>query len=272
MTESKMADPAARSRGYTDSASLHRTATSGFAHRILANYRASSMPDIDQHHVPGFGPDRCAAYLSGTEGAPPRELLVRTLDSLRSKHAGDARLRALDLGCGPGRECVAMLQRGFRVIAIDPYEEMLVRARALIASDCAELADQIVFVKATLEQHAPTITPDSLDLVHAGFVLPFVAPAEFARSFALLRSGIAPGGYFVGQFFGPDDEFIRTSPKSAMTSHGAADIPVLFDGFDLLEHEEVNREGRIGQGRTGRTGRTKWWHVHHVVARRRSDG
>ena len=224
------------------------------------------MPESDEYHVQGFGPDRCEAYLKGTEGAPPRELLTRTLDSLQSEHASSARLRALDLGCGPGRECVALLKRGFRVTAVDPYEEMLQRARALVATDCAELADGMAFVKATLESYASSIAPNSFELVHAGFVLPFVAPAEFARAFALLRSGIAPGGYFVGQFFGPDDEFIRTSPKSAMTAHSAADIPVLFEGFELLEHEEVNREGRIGQGRT------KWWHVHHVVARRRSNG
>jgi tellurite methyltransferase len=222
------------------------------------------MPESDQHNVPGFDSERCAAYLAGTEGSPPRELLVRTLDSLRRAQSRGTRLRALDLGCGPGRECVALLQRGFRVVAVDPYAEMLERARALVQSECADVAGEIVFLQATLERFAVSITPDSFDLVHAGFVLPFVASAEFTSAFALLRAGIAPGGYFVGQFFGPEDEFIRTSPTSAMTAHTASDIPGLFDGFELLEHEEVNREGRVGRGRS------KWWHVHHVVARRAS--
>jgi SAM-dependent methyltransferase len=38
--------------------------------------------------------------------------------------------RVLDVGCGAGRHCIALAQRGYRVVGIDPSEAMLAAARA----------------------------------------------------------------------------------------------------------------------------------------------
>ena len=221
-----------------------------------------SAPDPDATAiVPAFHGDRCAAYLAGTEGAPPRELLLRALGLL----GAGVPLAALDLGCGPGRELPPLIRAGLSVTAVDPYPEMIARSKALLARECPAAAGGVRFIEATLEACAADLRPSAFGLVHAGFVLPFVLPARFGAAFDALSASIAPGGLLVAQFFGPDDEFIRTAVPGTMTSHTASDVARLLEGFSVLHHEEVNREGNIGRGRV------KWWHVHHVIARRRAD-
>ena len=207
-------------------------------------------------------------YLAGNDGAPPREQLVRAV-SLVERRDGRNRddkvhkLRALDVGCGPGREALFLARAGFEVVAVDPYPEMLAHARKLIASemDAVSLEDVVRFERATLEERAATLEAASFDLIHAGFVLPFVLPEFFDCCFAQLARALRPGGIFCGQFFGANDEFIQTAQPGTMSSHTRADIDRLLAGFELLEIEEVNRLGRVGRGRE------KWWHVFHVTAR-----
>jgi SAM-dependent methyltransferase len=203
-------------------------------------------------------------YLAGNEGAPPREHLVRAV-SLGGRWSGLGKPRALDIGCGPGRETLFLLRAGYEVVAFDPYPEMLERARELIARepDAANLEPRVRFEHATLEAHAPTLEPSSFDLVHAGFVLPFVLPARFDECFARLAGCLRTGGLFSGQFFGRDDEFIRTADAGTMSCHSREEIDRLLQPFEVLEIEEINRPGRIGKGRE------KWWHVFHVTARHR---
>jgi SAM-dependent methyltransferase len=208
--------------------------------------------------IPSFDLSRCAAYLDGTRDAPPREQLMRAITLCK----GSAGRRALDIGCGPGKEVAELLRAGFRVTAIDPYPSMIELTQTLVREREPAAAARLQLSQARLEDFAAQLPASAFDLVHAGFVLPFIATADFERTFAALLASVAPSGVFAGQFFGPDDEFVKTSPQGSMTSHAAAEIPRILGGFQLVEHEEVNRSGFIGRGRA------KWWHVHHVIARK----
>lgn len=215
----------------------------------------SASPDI-----PGFRPERCASYLAGTEGLPPRPQLLRAIELVRatlSAHAPSRTPLALDIGCGPGREVVALCDAGFAVDAFDPYPEMLERTRATIG---AAHLDRVRLALGTLEEHADLLEPNRYDLVHAGFVLPFVRPHAFERCWNALAASLRPGGVFAGQFFGQNDEFIRASSAGEMTAHGTVDVDRLLAGWTVIERDEVDRQGAIGRGTP------KWWHVHHVVA------
>lgn len=217
---------------------------------------------VQGSHPPGFPPERCALYLAGNEGAPPREHLVRAVER-RGPAAPQA--RALDIGCGPGREALFLAQAGYEVVALDPYPEMLERVREAFAreGDAVVAARLARLERATLEEFAPSLEPSSFDLVHAGFVLPFVLPARFDECFAQVAACLRPGGILCCQFFGPEDEFIRAAAAGTMSSHTRSDVERLLEPFDILDLEEVNRQGRIGKGRD------KWWHVFHATARRR---
>ena len=209
-----------------------------------------------------FTAQRCADFLQGTTGAPTRAQLLNAL------HYGVAPTvphRALDLGCGPGREVLELVRAGFEVVAIDPYPQMIELTRELLLAQAPHALGNVALVQATLEEFAPELRIGSFGLVHAGFVLPFVHPQHFQFAFERLLDSIAGGGLFTGQFFGPDDEFLRESGGELMTSHTASDVDTLLCDFDILSREEVNREGHLGRGKK------KWWHVHHVIARRRGS-
>ena len=217
------------------------------------------MDSAHKYTVSAFDSKRCAEFLSGTAGAPPRRELLMGIAHAESV----APRRALDIGCGPGKEIVALLQAGFDVVAFDPYQDMLDRARSTV--DCAFDGQRpaLELHLATLEDFAQRIEPHGFGLVHAGFVLPFVLPQSFPEVFARLLAGIAPGGVLVAQFFGPDDEFVRNAAPNTMTSQGEEEVSRLLSGLDILHREEVNRAGAVGRGVN------KWWHVHHVIARMR---
>ncbi len=109
----------------------------------------------------------------------------------------------------------------------------------------------------------PRLETGRFDLLHAGFVLPFVAVADLPDTMHHIARVLGPGGVFSGQLFGPDDSFLAESPEGSMNCHDSAGIERLFRDFDIIHREEVNRAGSIGRGQP------KWWHVHHILARRR---
>ncbi|MFM7050904.1 MAG: class I SAM-dependent methyltransferase [Planctomycetota bacterium] len=206
--------------------------------------------------IPAFDEERCGHYLEGNEGAPPREQLMAALAMPWDERAPR---RAIDVGCGPGREVEALVARGFAVTAVDPYARMLEMVRARVAGSVG--AARVEFVHTTLEEHAPRLETAAFGLVHAGFALPFVVPAAFDAAFADLRRALAPGGLLVAQFFGPHDEFLHSSPAGSLSVHDHAAVRGLLAGMEVLAHDEVRRDGRMGRGRA------KHWHVHHVIAR-----
>ena len=217
-------------------------------------------------HLPeAFSPDRLQDYLEGTQGAPARDLLVRALDARPEGDAGSVGPAALDIGCGPGREVVLLLGRGFAVTAIDPYPRMIdLTAEAIRAADAGWLRRSRLLV-CTLEQIASDLPARGFDVVHAGFVLPFVPSAAFPACFEALQRSLRKNGLLVAQFFGPEDQFVREARPGTMTAHTATELDAMLEPFEVLHREEVRRDGRIGRGKP------KFWHVHHVIARWRDQ-
>jgi hypothetical protein len=140
---------------------------------------------------------------------------------------------------------------------------MLHRTREALLAAGFDAGDGLL-ERATLEEFAGSLKPVRYDLVHAGFVLPFVRPSHFQMCWDAIVSSLKPCGVFAGQFFGPNDEFVRAASPSDMTSHTAAEITAIFQDWQVIEREEVDRDGCIGRGAP------KHWHVHHVVALKRS--
>jgi len=212
--------------------------------------------------VPGFDAARMEHYERGTAHRGPRELLVRALAIVGEPAGpGAAPRRAIDLGAGLGQEAEELLRRGWCVTATDASRRMLdsVRRRA----SAIGAGDRLEVMHAAFE--ATPIAPESFDLVHAGFALPFCPPRHFDAVWRALRASLRPGGLFVGQFFGPRDEFVITSPAEVMSSHTTDEVRARLDGMEVLVHEEVDRMGETAPGVP------KHWHVHHVIARKRAS-
>jgi tellurite methyltransferase len=188
-----------------------------------------------------------------TQNQPPWPLMMRAATLVTH---GDGAPRALDLGCGAGRDTRYLLSEGFDVTAVDENAEALTYLRELPAGLPAE---HLHLIQSTFEEfpfaaHAP------FDLVSAQFSLPFTRPEAFALMFARLKAAIWPGGVFAGQFFGVNDQWNREGrPLSFVTREQAED---LLRDLEVLELVEEDADGQVANGNP------KHWHVFQILARR----
>src|ERR1700722_16859529 len=74
-----------------------------------------------------------AGYYAWSSGREPRPMLLAACNRLG---AGDGRL-AVDLGCGEGTDTLALLDRGWSVLAIDVEPAGLASLRARIPAACS---------------------------------------------------------------------------------------------------------------------------------------
>ncbi|MFG0284159.1 MAG: class I SAM-dependent methyltransferase [Phycisphaerales bacterium JB039] len=207
----------------------------------------------------GTGPRRAAfsfgferdwpGYFEAVAGQPARETVV---DAIARFEGGGAGLRAVDLGCGEGRDTVELLRRGWRVTAIDGHPEAL---RILEARSDLIGRDRLELVHGQLEDVEIPVA----ELVSSSFTLPFCPPECFERLWGRLTSAIVPGGRFCGQLFGERDTWASIADRS---HHTRSEVEAMLAGFEieLLREDESDAEDA--------TGVRKHWHVYHIVARK----
>ncbi len=143
-----------------------------------------------------------------------------------------------------------MLERGWRVLAIDAAAEAIERLRAR-AGEEPRLETRV----ASFEDAE---WPEA-DLVNAGYALPFCPPAHFDAVWARVVAAIHPGGRFSGQLFGDRDEWVN-DPE--LTFHTREEALSLLDGFELERFDEEDADGKTALDEP------KHWHVFHVIARK----
>lgn len=157
---------------------------------------------------------------------------------------------AVDLGCGTGRDTIALLKSGWTVWAIDGQQEAIDRLLEA-APATGRLHVQVAeFQEASWPR---------CDLVTSSFALPFCPPEAFPQVWERVTSSIRVGGRFSGHLFGDRDGW---AAEPEMTFHGRDEALELFDAFELEQFEEQEEDGRTA------VGRPKHWHVFHVVARK----
>lgn len=135
--------------------------------------------------------------------AGPAKLLLQTLTLIEADLAlagttAPSQPLAVDLGCGTGKDTAELLRRNWRVLAIDFSQTGI---DSLLARPEAEL------YKANLETRVSSFSDTSwsdANLVAALLSLPYGPPATFDLVWQSVISSLVPGGYFVGQLFGPD--------------------------------------------------------------------
>ena len=189
-------------------------------------------------------------YYERTAGQPPRQTLLAALERFGTEANGR---RAVDLGCGDGRDTIELLRRGWRVLAVDAEPAAIARleARPDLPPNCALETRCARFEEASWP---------AVDLVNASFALPLCPPPRFPALWAKVETSLTPGGRFAGQLFGERDEW-RGEP--GITHLARADIERLLRGFaiEMLTEEETDT--------TTPYGKPKHWHLFHVVAQKR---
>lgn len=185
-------------------------------------------------------------YYDATAGRPPRRTLLVALEGF------GAPARAVDLGCGDGRDTIEMLRRGWTVVALDAEAEAIARlkARRDLPPDARLDARCVRFEEADWGEVA---------LVNASFALPLCPPPAFPALWEKLTRSLPSGGRFAGQFYGPRDSWAK-NPGMTIVDRAAARGLCAAYTVELFEEEETDSV-------TPR-GRAKHWHIFHIVVRK----
>lgn len=190
-------------------------------------------------------------YYAAVAGKPPRETLVLALDRFDAEGRGAG--KAVDLGCGEGRDTMELLRRGWSVVAIDGEASAFEHLNKRVS---AADAGQLTTVVSAMED----ASWGEVDFVNSSFTLPFCDPARFDALWVRIVASIRKGGRFAGQFFGDRDTWARCADRS---HHTRAQVERMLGGF---EHEQFKEEEKDD---VDAFGKMKHWHVFHIVAKKR---
>ena len=157
---------------------------------------------------------------------------------------------ALELGCGVGHGVLHLVEKGFHVTAVDAEHEAIDLLRSRLPDGSPARLVRSKFQELEMERY---------DVVVGQFCLFYLTPAEFDAFWPKVVDSVKPGGLFAGQFLGGDDEW----RERGYATHNGAEIDGLLADFEVL-HLDEEREVRDNVW-----GDSKYWHVFHVVARKR---
>ncbi|MEO6944730.1 MAG: class I SAM-dependent methyltransferase, partial [Lacisediminihabitans sp.] len=122
---------------------------------------------------------------------------------------------AVDLGSGDGTESRYLAENGWRVHAFDGADGAEERASNGLPAELLERLD------ATQIAFEDIRTLPAAGLLYAGRSLPFCAETHFAGLWRIILESIEPGGWFVGDFFGPNDSW---AGRDDMNFHGRTEV------------------------------------------------
>jgi SAM-dependent methyltransferase len=161
---------------------------------------------------------------------------------------------ALDLGCGNGRDSLALLQAGFRVWAMDGEPDGVTWTQSLLLPGWAGLVEVVPLCFEDVGE-----MPAS-SLINAHYSLPFCHPSHFDILWQSIVTSLEKGGIFAGTLFGNRDQW---ATKKEMTFHTIDQAKARFAQFEMVCFAEDERLGTIV------TGEAKQWHVFHIVGRKK---
>jgi SAM-dependent methyltransferase len=189
-------------------------------------------------------------YYEKTGDRAPRRTLLIALDLFDR----DARVRrrAVDLGCGSGRDTIELLRRGWQVLAIDAEADAIEALR-----NRTDLPAQ-ARLETRLGRFEDLSWPPA-DLVNSSFALPLCAPADFARLWRRIVESLSPGGRFAGQFYGERDGW---AGDPSLTHLSRKDAEALLEELEVECFDEEEEDSVTPRGKP------KHWHIFHVVARK----
>jgi SAM-dependent methyltransferase len=178
------------------------------------------------------------AYYAVTAERPAWTTATLAAEAFVPLPPGSAPRRAVDLGCGAGRDARELLRRGWQVLAVDREVAAIEALRSLTPPG------DLPRLKTRVADLAGFRVPPC-DLVNASLSLPFLAPDGYAAAWRSIREALAPGGRFAGMLFGDRDE---SAGEPDMTCPPPHVIRGWLEGFEIEHWSEQEEDGRTALG------------------------
>lgn len=187
-------------------------------------------------------------YYENTKNALPHEN-IKEFIKMKAKSG-----KAIDLGCGTGRDTVFLIKNTWDVLAIDREED----AKEIILEKLnTEELKRFRFISENFEN----IELEKNNLIVANFSLPFCNKNYFYELWNKIVTSISKDGYFVGNLFGLNDAW--ATERGNMTFLSKQQVLELLNLFEIVKFKEFERDGKTG------IGEMKHWHIYDIIARKK---
>ena len=183
-----------------------------------------------------------------TDNKPPRKNIVHFISKYNITG------KAIDLGCGSGNDTAYLIRNNWNVLAIDLSDvEERIRSKLL-----NEEQNRLKFEVQKFEN----LKLSKCDLLLSNNSLPFCNNKYFYKMWDEICLSINNNGYFVGNFFGLNDEW--NTKEDNRTFLSKEEIIKLFSDFDILEIQEIEKDQPTAEGQL------KHWHTIEIIAKKHS--
>ena len=187
-------------------------------------------------------------YYEKTKNALPHEN-VKEFIKIENKQG-----KAIDIGCGAGRDTVFLIKNNWSVIAIDRED-----TKDTISS---ELNDAELRRFRFSRQDFENIKLEENDLVVANFSIPFCNKKYFSELWNKIVESISEDGYFVGNFFGLNDSWVNIKENMVFLSKEQV-LKLFEESFKIIKFKENEKGAKTALGKI------KQWHIYEIIAKKR---
>lgn len=185
-------------------------------------------------------------YYERTRKLLPHAATVQAVSALEGIRSSVG-VRALDLGCGAGRDVRYLLDSGMSVTAVDADPNGLQSLEGEfhegnLTTVCSRY-DEFAF--------------GQYDFITSQFALSFNPPETFDIVVQNMVRSLTKGGFLSVNIFGVRDGW---SGNAQMTFLGEDEVRGYFDGLTIIELKETEIDGNLADGSA------KHWHYFDVLA------
>jgi len=169
----------------------------------------------------------------------PGETVLAALKEIegRGKRRKSAN-RAVDLGCGEGRDTMELLQRGWGVVAVDNTHNACERLQENAKKE--NLAHHLKVIEASFAD----ARWGKADLINAFLALPYCPPSKFPQVWQKMVKSLKRGGYISCNLFGDRHTWSNLPFISRSTG---AEVDELLKDLEVVSLKELEREA-LGAG------------------------
>lgn len=180
----------------------------------------------------------------------PNELLQKIYN--RTKAGSEF----LDLGCGQGRDTLFMLEKGFKITAIDNSCTGIEKIKELIQTNNLPINNINLFCDDIKNLN---ISKNKYDIINAFNSLQFLPKKIVMKIIDDIKKNIKDGGYVIISSFTINDPLFKKNGNDERCFFEPKELKKKFSDFHILLYEEKNikDKGHLGSPKPHRHGVVK---------------